>query len=141
MRDRVWTIALAILLFAIPAAARAGDTDADSVRSVISRQIDAFRKDDGEGAYGFAAPGIKRLFPSADAFMAMVRMGYPQVYRPQSFDFGPLKQQEDGDVLQDVRIVDAAGEFWTAVYALERQPDGSWLISGCWILKRPEEAA
>jgi hypothetical protein len=138
---RLSVVAVVLLMALVPALARADTPDPGAIQSVISRQIDAFRKDDGETAFGFAAPGIKQLFPSSDAFMAMVRMGYPQVYRPKSFDFGPLKQQEDGDVLQDVRIVDAAGEVWTAVYALERQPDGSWLISGCWILKRPEEAA
>lgn len=138
---RFSVVALVLFVLVAPAPALADPPESGAIQSVISRQIDAFRKDDGEAAYGFAAPGIKQLFPSSDAFMAMVRMGYPQVYRPQSFDFGPLKQQEDGGVLQDVRIIDAAGEFWTAVYALERQPDGSWLISGCWILKRPEEAA
>jgi hypothetical protein len=139
---RVSVVAVVALMMAqVAAIARADSPDAGAIQSVISRQIEALRNDDGETAYGFASPGIRQLFPSPDTFMAMVRMGYPQVYRPKSVDFGPLKQQDDGDVLQDVRIIDAAGEFWTAVYALERQPDGSWLISGCWILKRPEEGA
>jgi hypothetical protein len=33
------------------------------------------------------------------------------------------------------------GEFWAALYTLEQQPDGSWKITGCYILKKPGEMA
>jgi Domain of unknown function (DUF4864) len=36
-----------------------------------------------------------------------------------------------------VTIVDKAGKSWTALYAFERQPDGTWRISGV-ILKELE---
>ncbi|NJK33252.1 MAG: DUF4864 domain-containing protein [Deltaproteobacteria bacterium] len=36
-----------------------------------------------------------------------------------------------------VYIVDEAGISWVALYSLEQQPDGTWKISGCQLLRRP----
>jgi len=41
----------------------------------------------------------------------------------------------DGTIEQKVRIVDADGVPWDALYTLEPQPDGSLKISGCMLLK------
>lgn len=60
----------------------------------------------------------------------MVRGAYPMVYRPATVSF--LKPDEnDGTVLQMVNITDASDKSWIALFALERQPDASWRMSGC----------
>lgn len=115
------------------------DADRAGIRSVIERQIQAFRRDDAEEAFGLASPAIQGMFGGKDAFMDMVRRGYAPVHRPRSFDFGPARE-ERGEIEQAVRIQDRDGADWDAVYALERQPDGSWRISGCRLVKRPGEA-
>ncbi len=68
--------------------------------------------------------------------MAMVRQGYQPVYRPQSYAFGALKE-EAGSLEQAVDIIDAEGVAWTAVYTLSQQADGSWQITGCYLVKKP----
>jgi hypothetical protein len=129
-------LVLAVLLgFSGPAAAFS-EADRAAVESVISRQLDAFLADDATTAYSFAAPNITARFPNEAIFMEMVRQGYQPVYRPASRAFGELEETAGG-LAQSVDIVDGNGEEWTALYTLERQPDGSWKITGCYLVKKP----
>lgn len=121
-------------LVAQKAPAETAPTDAAAIRAVIEGQIEAFREDDGARAYGYAAPGIKQLFPSVEGFMRMIRLGYAPVYRPREVVFGALRESPHGPV-KEVFLTDEAGNAWTALYTLERQEDGSWLISGCWLVR------
>ncbi|MHB2166160.1 DUF4864 domain-containing protein [Alsobacter sp. R-9] len=132
-RDAIlWTAAAAALALVQPVAARADD----AVRAVIEDQLKAFLGDDGPRAWSHASPGIQTMFRTTDNFMAMVRQGYQPVYRPKAWSFGPLRDTPAGPE-QEVRITDTAGEDWLAVYTMERQPDGSWKIAGCRLLKAP----
>ena len=122
----------------VPAAglAAAIASDRAAVQSTIERQLKAFLADDGAAAYSFAAPSIKAMFPTIGVFMEMVRQGYRPVYRPGSYAFGAL-EEKPGHLEQSVDIVDGDGVAWTALYTLERQPDGTWKITGCYLLKKP----
>ena len=116
---------------ALPLAALAfSDEDRAQSRAIIERQIDAFRKDDGVTAFGFASPALQEIFRDPDHFMAMVRNGYQPVYRPRSYAFGTITETDLG-LTATLSIEDAEGGAWTAVYTLEKQPDGSWRITGC----------
>ena len=97
-------------------------------------QEEAFRRDDAATAYSYAAPSIRQMFPQADVFMSMVQRAYTPVYRHKSFEFGETKV-EGSWIGQRVHIVDANGEAWEALYTLEQQPDGSYKITGCSLLK------
>lgn len=123
MRASILLIAL-LLGFAAPAAAES------AAQSVIRAQEQALARDDGATAYGYAAPGLQRMFGDPDTFMSMVRKGYAPVYRHKSFEFGDTRSH-DGRIEQDVRIVDSTGVPWDALYFLEQQPDGSLKIIGC----------
>lgn len=114
------------------------EADKGEFQRIIQSQIQAFNADDGNAAYAFAAPGIRRMFPTPEAFMGMVKQGYAPVYRQKSFRFGDTEMKGQHPV-QQVTIVDAEGRTWTAYYAFEKQSDGSWLISGC-VLQRIEGA-
>ena len=103
---------------------------------MIEQQIDAFKRDDAAGAYSFAAPGIQQIFPTAEIFMQMVRKGYQPVYRPRSYAFGELTEIE-GKLVQPVQIVGPDEIPVTALYIMERQPDGSWKIGGCVLTRGP----
>ncbi len=107
--------------------------DLDAIRSLVQKQLDAFQADDGGGAYSLAAPGIQTLFPSPEIFMDMVRQRYQPVYRPKSVTFGTLTEGPNGP-MQKVFLVGPDGKNYVAVYTLERQEDGSWKISGCYIV-------
>ena len=124
------------LLLSVPALAQ-DPRDAD-IQSAISRQVDAFRRDDANGAYAIASPTIQEMFGTAGNFLEMVQRGYPQVYRPRSFTFGKL-QEVDGKLLQRVIIQGPDGAIVTAVYEMV-QIDGRWRINGCYLLAAKDEA-
>ncbi len=111
--------------------------DKTEFQRIITSQIEAFRVDDGQKAYSFAAPIVQKLFPSPDTFMAMVKQGYPQVYRPQSFKFEEAALDPVGRPSQKVLIVGPNGQAYEALYTMEKQADGTWLIAGCSILEVP----
>ncbi len=123
-------IAIPILwLLLAGAAAQAGEADVKAAQSVIDGQIAAFRAGDNVAAYGLASPGIKRIFPTLESFMAMVG-GYQPVYRPKSYAFGKADELGNGRILQRVMLVGPDGKDYEAVYMMERQPDGTFRISG-----------
>jgi hypothetical protein len=111
----------------------AGD-DVSAARSVINSQAEAMARDDAAAAYGFAAPGIQRMFTDPDSFMAMVRNSYAPIHRHKSFEFGEATTN-GGMIAQKVHIIDADGVPWDALYTIEPQPDGSLKIIGCTLLK------
>jgi uncharacterized protein DUF4864 len=113
----------------------AAETDANEFQRIIRNQLEAFKADNGLAAYSYAAPAIKRIFPSPEIFMQMVRSGYPPVYRSQSFSFGTITDEMNGRPTQRVTIIDAKGKAWIALYAFEKQPDGSWKIIGCTLVE------
>ena len=128
--------ALLVLLAAAPVRAAPpsgiGDADRHAIEQVIASQIDAFRHDDGDGAFGFASPTLREMFGDTATFMAMVRRGYPQVYRPRDYSFDGLVDM-NGSIVQRVEIVGPDGTTALALYTMEHEPDGSWKIAGCQI--------
>ena len=132
-------LALSIVLASLPVLA-IEDADRAQGRDVISRQIEAFRRDDADGAFAFAAPAIREMFGTGEVFLDMVRRGYPPVHRPRTYSFGETRDLGDG-FEQAVAIQDETGVDWDAVYTFERQPDGTWKIAGCRLVKRPGESA
>lgn len=104
--------------------------DTRSVRAVVQAQLDAFAADDADRAFSFAAPSIREMFGNAERFMAMVRAGYPVVYRPASVAF-LVPESVGGEVIQGVHFTDGRGGLWLAIYRLQRQRDNVWRISGC----------
>jgi hypothetical protein len=133
----IFSAALSLTMLIVAARAQSvSEADAASFRRVISEQIAAFNADDGAKAWSYAAPTIKQLFPTPEIFMSMVKKGYQPVYRQQSFAFGEISET-DGRPTQHVTIVDAAGKVWTALYSMQKQPDGTWKISGCILVQIP----
>lgn len=133
-----WLWALGFLLAFASAGTEAQATalsaaEARKVRAVVEAQLAAFQADDAKRAFSFAAPNIREMFGDADAFLSMVRSGYPVVYRHASVAF-MVPELEGGAVTQAVRLVDGEGGTWIAVYRLEQQKDKSWRISGCQVV-------
>ena len=137
MRRLFLTLWLLSALFCVAAPVRANGVtaaDAKAVRAVIQSQLDAFAADDAPRAFALAAPAIRLLFGNPDNFIAMVRTGYPVVYRPATVNF-LQPEAVDGDVLQRVQMTDAAGRSWMAIYRVQRQVDRSWRIGGCEVVE------
>lgn len=121
-------------------AAPLSPSDEKGVRTVVQAQLDAFAKDDAEKAFSYAAPNVREAVGTASGFMAMVRSGYPVVYRPASVAF--LQPEGKDDVaIQRVQMTDASGDSWLAVYSLQRQKNTAWRITGCNVLKNKGRTA
>lgn len=127
----------ALLALALPAEAQVSEPDRSAIRDVIERQIEAFRRDDGAAAFGYASPNIQGMFGSPDTFMDMVRQGYRPVYRPRAVEFREIVTLQ-GMPTQKVHVIGPDGRPVTALYPMSRQADGSWRIEGC-ILQAPDE--
>jgi hypothetical protein len=136
---RLFALLGTMLALALPAQAQTQVSPADqtAIREVIEGQVEAFRRDDGAAAFGYASPGIQGMFGTAETFMDMVRQGYRPVYRPQVFEFREIVTLQ-GMVTQKVHVIGPDGRPVTAFYPMTQQPDGSWRIEGCY-LQAPED--
>lgn len=130
MRSLKFLLAAAFLFVSAASADDLSKADQAAIRAVVGEQLDAFKHDDAAHAFSLATDGIRAQFGTPEVFMDMVRKGYAVVYRPQSVHFNP-PEIVDGRVIQPVRMTDADGRTWMALYPMQRQPDGNWRIDGC----------
>ncbi len=105
------------------------------IQEVINGQIDAFLMDDFAAAFSFASPSIRQFFGNSENFGAMVRQGFPMVWRPADVRFLKLRER-GGRVLQDVMIRDGAGVFHVLEYQMVPGENG-WQINGVRLLEAP----
>lgn len=131
MRRLCAALALSLIVAAGPARAE----PADEVREIIVAQLEAFRASDAAAAYALAAPSLKKMFPTAERFIKMVRKGYAPVYEARMPVFLRAKAIDDAHFAQEVGFTDGDGSAWTALYTLARQDDGVWRITGCYLRK------
>jgi hypothetical protein len=127
-------LAALLLAFACAAAAQQlGGEEVSAMRRVIDAQLEAFSRDDYEGAFSLASPGIRERFGTAETFVRMVREQYAVVYRPATRVFlRPVV--EDGTVIFPVQLSDRAGEVWVALYTMQRV-GGEWRVAGCQLVQ------
>lgn len=131
MRQTVFALLLSGLALTAPAAAQTADRA--GIETTIRSQIDAFLADDFATAFTFAAPNIKGIFRTPENFGAMVRNGYPMVYRPASVRMLELRE-EAGSLRQKVMVTDAEGRSHILEYQMLTTPDG-WQINGVQLLR------
>ena len=128
----------AALVLALVSPVAAQDAQA-GIRATIRSQIDAFLRDDFVAAFDYASPSIRNMFRTPENFGAMVRNGYPMVWRPSDVRFGELREIA-GALWQQVIVQDAEGRSHLLDYRMI-EVDGVWRISGVQILQMPEVAA
>ena len=109
------------------------------IEDTIQGQVDAFLVDDFAGAFTFASPMIQGIFGSAERFGAMVKNGYPMVWRPAEVEFLDLRRV-NGLPVQRVMVRDAAGKQHFLDYQMIPGEAG-WLINGVSIVEAPGVAA
>jgi hypothetical protein len=113
--------------------------DAAAIRQVIQGQMNAFKVDDWNAAFAYAAPSIQTKFQSAQIFSQMVTQAYQPVYRPRDVEFRELKASEFGPT-QEVHVIGPDGLSYLAYYTMEKQADGTWRISGCYLVRAEDES-
>ncbi|MCR9124740.1 MAG: DUF4864 domain-containing protein [Rhodobacteraceae bacterium] len=109
------------------------------IRSTISAQIEAFQADDFVGAFDYASPNIQNIFRTPDNFGAMVRRGYPMVWRPAEVRYLELREIA-GQLWQKVLITDAQGAVHVLDYQMVQQENG-WKINGVQLVPQPGASA
>ncbi|SDX10395.1 protein of unknown function [Ruegeria halocynthiae] len=109
------------------------------IEANISAQIQAFKADDFATAFTFASPNIQRLFGDPNNFGAMVRNGYPMVWRPADVRFLELREVA-GALWQKVMITDGDGRVHLLDYQMIQQ-EGGWKINGVQVLGNSDPAA
>jgi hypothetical protein len=114
-------------------------TDAAAIQRVIQSQMDAFKVDDWTAAFAYAAPSIREKFQSPQIFSQMVTQAYQPVYRPKGVEFRQVKASEFGPT-QEVFVVGPDGLSYLAYYTMERQLDGTWRISGCYLVRAEDQS-
>tara|TARA_Y100001933_G_scaffold139974_1_gene138810 strand:+ start:26 stop:445 length:420 start_codon:yes stop_codon:yes gene_type:complete len=121
---KVWIIASFIFLLSTLVFA----DESEMVRNTISSQIEAFKENNIEKAFTFAAPNIQAQFSNPEVFGLMVKNGYPIIWRPKSFKF--TKFQDLGNQsIQRVLFQSHDGRLKTYDYILEKYDD-LWKIAG-----------
>ena len=130
MRQMVLSLVMCIGLSGPVAAQSAEITD------TIDAQIEAFVNNDIDRAFSYASPGIRRVFETPENFGAMVRGGFPMVWRPAEVQYLELRDVA-GNLWQKVRITDAAGQVHVLDYQMVNL-EGRWKINAVQILKVPE---
>jgi hypothetical protein len=105
--------------------------DRGAIRTVIERQLEAFRREDAIGAFAFASPEIQAKYGTPEYFMSIVKTFYEPVYRPRRMGGFTNLYMMDGQLTQPVLLVGPGGDFVVALYAMQRQPGGDWRILGC----------
>lgn len=108
-----------------------------AIETIITRQLDAFRGNDGVSAFVHASPMIQGMFGDAGRFLGMVQQAYPQISQSRSAKFLKLAMVDDR-LIQTVLVEGADGSFVTAAYEMV-EIDGVWRINGC-ALVRGEDA-
>jgi hypothetical protein len=68
----------------------------------------------------------------------MVRADYQAVYRPRLVSFRDIETIE-GNLVQPVLVIGPSGVPVTALYIVERQPEGAWRIGGCILVSEPDK--
>ena len=124
-------------VFAVQMAVSAPATaQEDPIRNTIQNQLDAFQADDFARAFSFASPMIQGMFGTAENFGAMVKNGYPMVYRPAEVEMLELREVA-GNLWQRVRIVDQSGKAHYLDYMMIETPEG-WQINAVQVLPAPD---
>ena len=129
MRALILAAALAV------GAAQAQEADAPEIRGVIQDQIDAFLVDDFEEAFTHASPMIRGMFGTPERFGAMVRQGYPMVWRPSDVEFQG-QREADGSVMQRLYVRGPSGDYHYLEYEMI-PTEGGWKINGVQVIRAP----
>lgn len=136
MARRIAYLAVVLLSVTLPAtvASPQGPDVLGQARETVLRQLEAFRRDDFDGAYTFASASIKQQFDRA-AFERMVRGGYPEIARSARAAVTRAEVAANGHAYLELRIRGANGQRVEAIYELVWE-NGGWKVNG--VATRPD---
>ena len=110
---------------------------AEAALDPVMQQLEAFRRDDFDTAYGFASAQIRQLFDRA-SFERMVRAGYPEIARSAFAALAEIREGPEGPVYLRLLIRGANGRSIDAIYEMVVE-EGAWKVNG--VVARPSGTA
>ena len=137
-------LTIVVVFLSTPVWADGGDelglttADRETIQAIISAQLAAFKRDDGEEAFVYASPTVRKIFGTIANFMEMVKSSYYPVYRSETVSFGDILDVR-GEPIQRVHITGEDGRTMIAAYVMQRQPGGIWKINGVYMFKDQAE--
>jgi len=111
-----------------------------AIKRAIGEQRAAFVAGDAQKAFGYAAPGIRAQFGTAENFLAMVRTAYDALIAARYTEFLEGAVIE-GVVIQPLRLIAPDNTVQVALYTMEKQKNGGWKIAGCVLAPSTVQAA
>lgn len=111
-------------------------TEDRQIQNVIREQLRDLSNLDGDRALLRLTRARRR--GTGPHFLRSIANAYPQLARAWKVQFGEL-QEVDGRHAMPVRVTAWDHSTLEAIYLVERQRDGTWLIDGC-VCKPPPEA-
>ncbi len=133
-------LGLLLSLTASPIAFADGSSSRADARRIIEQELSALERDNALEAYSYTAPEIQAQFPDPNAFLNIISASYAPMHRHRSVAFGEEAEQNNV-VAETVFFTDEDGQVWTALYKVEKQPEGGWKISGCVLAKSDQRGA
>ncbi len=134
LRTRALVLTALLLALGPVAATPQSDADVKDAGSIVLQQLEAFRRDDFETAFGFASAEIHQLFDRA-RFEQMVRAGYPEIARSASAVIDGVERADGRRLYLFVRVRGTNGRVVEAVYEMVLE-NGRWRING--VVTRPD---
>jgi hypothetical protein len=134
MKQILLILAMGLALWVRPAASQGS-----AHQAVIASQIEAFQADDFVRAFSYASPTIQNVFRTPENFGAMVKQGYPMVWRPSDVRYLEARQIA-GQLWQKILVKDTKGARFLLDYRMI-QTDGTWRIDAVQMLDLPEVSA
>ena len=125
-----------LALFTMAPIAVAEEASEAAIHDVITRQLNAIKKDDASEAFAIASPDIQTIFGTSATFMSMVQRGFPQIYRSVGHRFLNI-DTSTGKLKQRVLIESAHSSVVVQYDMIEI--DGHWRIDGC-VIEKVDEA-
>ncbi len=101
--------------------------DRKEIVAVVEGQLAAFRANDFDKAYAFAAQGLRQQFTVAQ-FTVIITRGYPVILHNERAECG-LPQDDGTNAMLSVQVF-AAGNHSAAYRYLLVKESGGWRISG-----------
>ncbi|WP_438992252.1 DUF4864 domain-containing protein [Lentibacter sp.] len=134
MKQILLVLTIGLALWVRPVAAQ----DA-AHQAVIAAQIEAFQVDDFVRAFSYASPTIQTVFRNPENFAAMVKRGYPMVWRTRDVRYLEARMVA-GKRWQKLLVIDAKGARFLMDYRMI-ETGGLWKIDAVQMLELPEVAA
>ncbi len=121
-------------IISISTPARKPVNDSETIKDLITQQLDAISARDADLAYALMTGTFHKKFDTAGKFLSEMRFSYRPVYNHESFRFLDQTETETGGLIQRVEVSYTHGDPVIVIYKLQRDPEGDWGIDSFTIL-------